>query len=743
MPEPTTALDFLIAALRGNASTPDGQTPPAAILWADGNREFQPLLAALKEAVPELTTLGDYAPAQRTGPAIWLRCVVDRTLTDVVLPTDRTPIVYLPGVSHTDLSAGEACPEALRPLVELQFRGTRWKLSNQQDWTLRGFLSSREGVGLDLAKDELTAAALRRAVSAFFAEPLAIYRQKRLEAEDFDALLAGDEVREMLNWLNDPAHLDGMVKEQREAFVERCRTRFDCDPLKDGRLVAAQKLAGAEGAWGAVWERYEQAPVAYAGVVDALRKTAPAGLFGGDTRYPQKNDEAEVSLAAELEAALAESTDRARQRIGQLEAEHGTRRSTVWAKQDLCPWAQLLKPLAALARVTGSALGGDSAEALASAYETGGWEADAAACAAIAGRVRPQRTVAEKLVRHLLLPWQEAAALRLQAICREHPLPDSTVAPPVFVAEGGCVLFADGLRYDVGRRLADCLTNAGRSVEWSSRWAALPTVTNTAKSAVSPAAAAISGEALEGDFLPQVESSGKSAEAPALRAAIAVEGYQVMAGAQTPGPRSDKDRGWSEAGEIDQSGHKQGIRLADELERHIEDLDYRIGQLFAAGWKSVRVVTDHGWLLMPGGLPKVDLPKHVTESRWARCAALAKGASPDVPTGPWHWNPLTHFAHAPGVACFNKTEVYAHGGISLQECLTPDLLVSAGGDAMSGRAASDCVGEVERPALYAGGRTTPQRERVRIIRRGGAGGESVVAAREGAGIRWPRVATRH
>ena len=35
---------------------------------------------------------------------------------------------------------------------------------------------------------------------------------------------------------------------------------------------------------------------------------------------------------------------------------------------------------------------------------------------------------------------------------------------------------------------------------------------------------------------------------------------------------------------------------------------------------------------------------------------------------------------APGIACFNKTEEYAHGGLSVQECLTPDLFVEHGGE---------------------------------------------------------------
>ncbi len=38
----------------------------------------------------------------------------------------------------------------------------------------------------------------------------------------------------------------------------------------------------------------------------------------------------------------------------------------------------------------------------------------------------------------------------------------------------------------------------------------------------------------------------------------------------------------------------------------------RIEALLGAGWREVRVVTDHGWLWLPGGLPKVDLPKYLT-----------------------------------------------------------------------------------------------------------------------------------
>ena len=121
-PGPDTVLDRLIEQLRARVAPLDGQTRPAAILWTDPKREWAPLVDPLLQRAEEYLALGDYAPARRTGPAVWLRCVVDGSLDEPVLPDDRPPIVYLPGVARQDLRAGEECPEGLKPLVELLFR---------------------------------------------------------------------------------------------------------------------------------------------------------------------------------------------------------------------------------------------------------------------------------------------------------------------------------------------------------------------------------------------------------------------------------------------------------------------------------------------------------------------------------------------------------------------------------------------------------------------------------------------
>ena len=139
-----TPLDHLARSLRARASTPTGQATPTAILWTDPKAEWRALLPAALTHIPELLALGDYHPEHRTGPAIWLRCVVDRAL-DSDLPPGTTPIIYLPGVERGQLRAGEDCPDELKPLVELMYRGSLWHNPKGRDWTVAAFLGSSAG----------------------------------------------------------------------------------------------------------------------------------------------------------------------------------------------------------------------------------------------------------------------------------------------------------------------------------------------------------------------------------------------------------------------------------------------------------------------------------------------------------------------------------------------------------------------------------------------------------------------
>lgn len=88
-------------------------------------------------------------------------------------------------------------------------------------------------------------------------------------------------------------------------------------------------------------------------------------------------------------------------------------------------------------------------------------------------------------------------------------------------------------------------------------------------------------------------------------------------------------------------------------------------------------MTDHGWLLMPGGLPKVELKAFLTETQWSRCAALKSDVQTDAQAFKWYWNPAVMMASPPGAGSYRAGIEYSHGGVSLQEMVTPIVRVKA------------------------------------------------------------------
>ena len=78
-------IDLLAAEIRGSAAyNTNVQVSPSVILWTDKLCQWAPALPLLQAAMPELIVLGDYAPEKKTGPAIWIKCVVDGVLPEIV-----------------------------------------------------------------------------------------------------------------------------------------------------------------------------------------------------------------------------------------------------------------------------------------------------------------------------------------------------------------------------------------------------------------------------------------------------------------------------------------------------------------------------------------------------------------------------------------------------------------------------------------------------------------------------------
>lgn len=669
--------ELLNKALRGAAVfNPEVQVAPACILWPDRDRQWESIIPLLKSEILELLVLGDY-----TGPAIWLRCVMAGKVEEVVLPAGSTPILYLPGVSRQDLRAIESCPEHLKPLAELQYRGVIWSQINAKDWTILAFLKSDQGgLGFDVAQDNDAKNAMQLALYRLLNEDVELLRGKRLDKDFFNTLLTGgDPVRDLLLWLDQgDVFKDSRGENEWKSFVEVCKSLLGFDPRNHGQLVGGTKLASHEGPWKAVWERYCEAPRRYPNISALLRKCQPPAfdLFT-DTEsaggWPQWNDGQETSLRQDLMALESLPAHKARAKIVDLEKQHGSRRELVWAELGEAPLAQALKYLAVLAETTQHSLAAGSLTDLAAGYRNLGWKADDAMLRALE-RVETGSDfeAVAVAIRAAYLPWADESARYLQKIWKKEP----PQTPHGGDKEGSpaCVLFVDGLRFDCARRLASLLVRSGFAADEAEKWAALPTVTGTGKPAVAPLVreGTIADEPEPYNFEPLSSYQFKKA--------LEQNGWTLL-DKKSPVPpvaSTEPPRLWVECGDLDHEGHDRGWKLARHMNSLLTEIQERITALLAAGWENIRIVTDHGWLLLPGGLPKVELPSSVVESKWGRCAAIKPGASTNAQEFPWHWNPNQHFALADGISCFRKGEEYTHGGISLQECLTLELTVTCG-----------------------------------------------------------------
>ena len=673
-------LDSLAKAAEYNRND---QVAPAVILWTDKERLWKPLAPKLRVELPHFVTLGEYRPDEKTGPAIWLRCMIAKTLPEANWGDRVTPILYLPGVSRQELRAVTECPSHLSPLAELQYRGVFWSQKSAKDWTISAFLQSSDGgLGLDVARDQATIEAIRRAVVRISETPVDALQGRRLEASDFHALLTPDPAKAMLSWLNNPkATQAGWTDEEWQAFVEQCRKEYGFDPKTDGELAGAERLGLRESVWETVWSRFVESPKQYPDLPELLDRATPSSagqLFDSQCvpeSWPRFNRESEDALRTALVKTAPQSPQDAREQIGKMEKEHGERRGWVWAALGHASLACSLEHLAEIAKVTATPVAGASPEHMASSYAESGWKADAGCLKALAAVDRLEdRNAVTTVLRAIYLPWLEAAAERFQKCVDDHPLPDHKTMKTDKPKTGCIVLFVDGLRFDVGKLLGLAAQERGWDVDFGHRWSAIPAVTATAKPAVSPIADRLTGKSTTNTaaFCPDIEEGGKALNIDRFRKLLAEHKIQVLGGAETGDPSG---RAWAEIGTLDHRGHDEGARLARLIDDEIRQVIDRLHGLFDAGWREVRIVTDHGWLLMPGGLPKTEMPAYLTESRWSRCALIKEGNQPDVLQAPWHWNPMIHIAVAPGVSCFKAGQEYAHGSLSLQECLTPTLLV--------------------------------------------------------------------
>lgn len=676
-----TVLDSLLQSLAtANRYNQDAEVSPLAILWPDGNQQWERVMPSLRDRLPILT-LGDFDADARTGPAIWIRAELATREPGVA-----TPIIYLPGISKNVFRNVEDAPEIIQPLLYLQYRGTMFHQPNGKDWTIPAFLQNAQH-GLDIKVDgsEATRTALVSAAPLLLQRSVVELRNHPggIDADYLSTLLISDIPKRILQWINDPAATRGALDGAAwTAFCQQLRTKYRLDPEGDGASEAARLLGSAEPGsyWVDVWNRFAESPASYTAIPAMLRGAKPGetgqrGLFGSAEshfHWPQDNEEEETSLRQALVQLAPNAETNTIGTILDLDARHAPRRACVWATLGQSPLASALQHLAIVARDTAGAFPAGDVQTMQDHYTASGWQIDMAALDALREVTSGEdRASIEHALDAVYTPWLWATAEAFQQAMSErkispHPAP---IAPP----PGTCVLFADGLRYDLGARLTEMLSAAGHKTEISGTVGPLPGVTPSAKPAQSPVAdLLVAGPKLNVCVAP----SGSVMNQTTLKKLLAEKSWVFLTSGDVGAPDATM-RAWTELGNIDSYGHNHSQDLPRQAYQELQSIRARIDALLTAGWNRVVVVTDHGWLLTPSPMPKTDLPQHLTSERKGRCARLNPGAKTAIQTVPWCWDPEVAIAMAPGISCFEDGKRYDHGGLSLQESIVPTITVTS------------------------------------------------------------------
>jgi len=655
------------------------QGRPKVILWTDRDSQWLGLMPSLSQMMPELWVAlapGQNLPARcQGGTATFLRYALERDERPET--QGKAAVVYLPGIERADFRSPETFSRQHRHLYPWCHQGTFFSTVGGRDWTPVGFLSSKESaIGLDVPGDNKTKESIQVHLSELFQRSPADLKGKLLNAQALATLFAPDAVKGMLDWIAKGKQLVQEWGENRwSAFVTVAQDQFKIHPEKDGELAAAEKLVEGGGVWEEVWARFCESPKLYLGILPVLDQVTPKSLFGqAESRIPARNLDKEKDLAKGLEALAGLSTHEAQTRLAELVQLHRERAQSPWADLGKATLAKAVVKLGDMLQGMQASINATSWQTAAQGYLDKGWRVDLAArqAAALAQDPLSHKAVTGAL-QGVYKPWLTDLADRVQKLLASYPCSKPTEAVSLHPDPGTLTLFVDGLRADVALELIQRLEEVGLEPKVQTVWAALPTVTATAKPAFHPVAAGLGGESISDAFEPELESKGKPCRTEEFRSLLKQNGFAVLGKDDQGDPCQ---AAWQETGDLDSKGHSEGGKLARFVEEEVANLTHKIETLLGYGWREVRLVTDHGWLWLPGGLPHVEMPGHLTASKWGRCALAKSGAQHGLSEVCWFWGNEHPVVIPPGIGVFLKKTEYAHGGVSLQECLKVHVTIA-------------------------------------------------------------------
>ncbi len=672
-----TLLESVLETLQ-NAFKHNGNVmvKPEVILWPDPDSQWYSVVPTLKSNIPAFLTYGDYDPATLTGPANWIKCMVARQLPEANWKNSDTPVIYLPAITKNDLRRVSEVGMELQPLVEYQYTGTMFTHVNGREWTVLAFMENAlAGLGLKVAQDTATKEALIQALPYIF-EDSTLHYPGVVNADFLNSVMFPDAVSNVLKWVcHGDAFLQTLPAEKREVFREICRTRFEFEPDQKNIRDIVLKLGSQKNAWKQVWQLYASAPNRYPELEALLRLAKPydmgVGMFAiPEESWPQTNEEAEHSLRKALSGIAKLDNKEGLDRLCALFPPHSVRTRWVWSELGNAPLANALIHLIEMASVCSAPFPSTTLEDIKKFYIGSGIRADRAMRYALAcTKAQKDKDAVKAIIALFYKPWLESVTEKFQTLLAKTPAiiqnQKSADETEPFI------LFVDAFRYELACEFVERITGSKYKVTLRDDWVGMPSVTATSKPDVMPLHHLVNEESMCNEFRPQMQT-GKDVQTGVFRDAMVSLGYEPFA----PGAVINPEKGyWQEIGKIDSSGHEEQSNIVKRIDELFDQIEETLEVAFEAGAKRVRIVTDHGWLLLPNGLPKTELNKNLTETKWGRCALIKEGASTDLLHLPWRWNPSVFIAYAPGITCFRKGEEYAHGGISLHECLIPVITV--------------------------------------------------------------------
>jgi len=650
---------------------------PEVILWPDPEHQWSEVIEVLQKNIPHLLIYGSFEPARKQGPAIWLKCMIAKALPEANWDAEAIPIIYLPGVAKSDLRNVENAVFNFQPLLEYQYTGTLFIQENGREWSIVAFVENPiNGLGIKVAKDNATKDALKKTLPSIFQDKEVLANKSIIDAEYLNNQLFPDIIPTILKWMcKGEAFFQNMEAGKREVFTNLCKSQYEFEPDHKNIKAIAEKLGSQKNAWKYVWQLYATAPYKYTQIEELLRLAKPADLGIGvfalpDESWPQVNEQKEEALAQALTKAVKQDIAKALATLQELEKEHGIRRNWVWFELGKSPLAAALHHLLQMALKATESFSSSSIEAIKNYYTTNGYLVDQYMRKALATvKSEKDKTIIKSIIHIFYQPWLENITNKFQKLVAQDA---SIFTSQTAVAENETfVLFVDAFRYELAEEFCNRLSNQKWKVSLQAGWSAIPSLTPTAKPNISPIATVVSVQSGIAEFRPQLQN-GKDLLTPVFRDALKAAGYTLVTNA-----RDIKSEGkyWQEIGDIDTKGHEEQADMVKRIQELFDQVQEALDVAFERGVKKIKIVTDHGWLLLPGGLPKTQLNAGLTETRWGRCALIKDGASTELLHLPWRWNPSIFIAYAPGINFFKANEEYAHGGISIHECLIPTMLI--------------------------------------------------------------------